>query len=78
MNLKDRQILDIIYEDIEKSSTGRTAITNSEISKKLGGYSFPQVRDKICKLNKLGFIKCELDFWFNDKYYPRLISKGTY
>ena len=78
MNLKDRQILDIIYEDIEKSIGGKTAITNSEISKKLGGYSFPQVRDKICKLNKLGFIKCELDFWFNDKYYARLISKGTY
>ena len=78
MNLKDKQILDIIYEDIEKSIGGKTAITNSEISKKLGGYSFPQVRDKICKLNKLGLIKCELDLWIKDKYYARLISKGTY
>lgn len=78
MNLKDKQILDIIYEDIEKSIGGKTAITNSQISSKLNGYSFPQIRDKICKLNKLGLIKCELDLWIKDKYYARLISKGTY
>ena len=78
LNVKDQEILDIINEDIKKSPNKKTAITNAKISFLLGGYSYPQVRDKVVRLNKLGYIHCEHDLWVGNTYYPRLISKGIF
>lgn len=78
LNVKDQEILDIINEDIKKSPNRKTAITNAKISFLLGGYSYPQVRDKVVRLNKLGYIHCEHDLWVGNTYYPRLISKGIF
>jgi hypothetical protein len=78
LNVKDQEILNVINEDIKKSPSNKSAITNGKISLLLGGYSYPQVRDKVVRLNKLGYIDCEHDLWVGNTYYPRLISKGKF
>ena len=78
LNVKDQEILNVINEDIKKSPNNKSAITNARISLLLGGYSYPQVRDKVVRLNKLGYIDCEHDLWVGNTYYPRLISKGKF
>ncbi len=78
LNVKDQEILDLINEDIKKSPNKKSAITNARLSFLLGGYSYPQVRDKVVRLNKLGYIHCDHDLWIGNTYYPRLISKGIF
>jgi hypothetical protein len=74
-NPTTREIYDIIMADINKN--GHSTLTNPQISALMNYYSQNQVRDKIVRLVKEGYLQRVTDTWHDRKYYARILYKGT-
>jgi len=70
------KIYDVIMEDIEKSKTGYSTLTNTEISKhfKISPFS---IRDHVLKLCNDGYLQKINNYWTDDdKFHNRVLFKG--
>lgn len=73
LNPIEEKIIQLIKEDMNKTNSDHSKITNSEISKTLGISPF-SIRDHVLKLAKKGAIIKRNDFWTPDmKYHQRVI-----
>jgi hypothetical protein len=75
-NPRQKEIYDLIINDIDTNGKFYSTISNREISLKL---NMPQntVRDMICKLNKSNHLINLINHWEGKTFYSRKVLKGN-
>lgn len=73
---REKQIYDIVVEDINQSRKPYSVLTNNEIAKKLNVSVF-SVRDKITNLHNKKALQRVNEFWDEQgQYHNRILYKG--
>jgi DNA-binding GntR family transcriptional regulator len=76
INRTEQRIYDLIIEDIYRTDSRRSLLTNTQIGKALE-LSTITVRDKVIKLRKQGHLETLLNYFDeNNKYFQRIILQG--
>jgi len=76
INQREKNILDVIENDIKKTDEPYSTLTNSQIGLMLN-MSQVTSRDKVAALVKKGYLQRVENFWTPEgKFYNRVLYKG--
>lgn len=76
-NPVDKEIYDIIINDMKTSQKNYSVLTNVEIAKMIDKSPIT-VRDKVIRLSKQGYLTNLINYWNeNKKFFARMMLKGN-